>query len=157
MPGEGVVQELLVPPENDEETPQFGRRQVLQGTIAAAAATALPAFCTAGETAPERAPDLRGRIRQSVVFWCFHAMGEKWDLDRTCQVAKRLGCLSVELVPPQDWPVLHRYGLTCAIAPNGMPGAAFMKGFNNPRYRDEVLAHMRARRSTRAPPRACPT
>src|SRR5262249_46230014 len=32
-----------------------------------------------------------------------------------------------------------KFGLTCAIAPNGMPGAPFMKGFNNPRYHDEVI------------------
>ena len=28
----------------------------------------------------------------------------------------------------------------CAIAPNGMPGAPFMRGFNNPRYHEEVIA-----------------
>src|SRR5207248_5494336 len=26
------------------------------------------------------------------------------------------------------------------IAPNGMPGAPYMKGFNNPRYHEEVIA-----------------
>jgi sugar phosphate isomerase/epimerase len=77
------------------------------------------------------------------VFWCFNAAGEKWDVERTCQVAKELGCVSVEIVPPKDWPILRRHGLTCAIAPNGMPGFAFMNGFNNPRYRDEVLARTR--------------
>ncbi len=131
--------------QHDEQpgSPQVGRRQVLQGTIAAAAVTALPTFCTASGVSPERGVALRGRIRQSIVYWCFNVAGEKWDVDRTCQVAKGLGCVSVELVAPKDWPVLHRYGLTCAIAPNGMPGFAFMKGFNNPRYRDEVLTHTR--------------
>jgi len=132
-------------PQHDDEpaTPQVGRRQVLQGTIAAAAVTALPAFCTANEPSPERSLALHGRIRQSVVYWCFNVAGEKWDVDRTCQVAKGLGCVSVELVAPNEWPVLRRYGLACAIAPNGMPGFAFMKGFNNPRYRDELLTRTR--------------
>ncbi len=127
---------------HDEQsgTPQVGRRRVLQGTIAAAAAGALPAFCAAAEPSLERSTALRGRIRHSIVFWCFNTAGDKWDIDRTCQVAKELGCVSVEIVPPSDWAVLKRYGLTCAIAPNGMPGAPFMKGFNNPRYREEVLA-----------------
>lgn len=131
--------------QHDDEPgrPQVGRRQVLQGTIAAAAVTALPAFCTAEGLSPERGVALRGRIRQSIVYWCFNVAGEKWDVDRTCQVAKGLGCVSVELVAPKEWSVLRRYGLTCAIAPNGMPGAAFMKGFNNPRYRDEVLTRTR--------------
>jgi sugar phosphate isomerase/epimerase len=120
--------------------PQLGRRQILQGTIAAAAAGGLPAFCAAAEPSRERSLSLRGNIKHSIVFWCFNTAGEKWDIDRACQVAKELGCVSIEIVPPSDWPVLKRHGLTCAIAPNGMSGAPFMKGFNNPRYRDEVLA-----------------
>lgn len=105
-----------------------------------AAAGALPEL---GAAQSEKTPALRGRIKHSIVFWCFNAAGEKWDVERTCQAAKELGCVSVEIVEPKDWPILHRYGLTCAIAPNGMPGAAFKKGFNNPRYRDELLTRMR--------------
>lgn len=85
----------------------------------------------------------RGRIKQSVVFWCFNIAGEKWDIERTCQVAQQLGCVSVELVEPQHWATLKKYGLVCAIAPNGMPGAPFVRGFNNLRYHDEVIARTR--------------
>jgi hydroxypyruvate isomerase len=46
-------------------------------------------------------------------------------------------------VPPEDWGVLKKYNLVCAIAPNGMPGIPFKKGFNNPRYHDEVISHLR--------------
>jgi sugar phosphate isomerase/epimerase len=127
--------------DEDQRSPQLGRRQVLQGAVAAAATGALPELCAAEGTSSPAA--LRGRIRHSIVFWCFNAAGEKWDVDRTCRVAKELGCVSVEIVPPTDWPTLRRYGLSCAIAPNGMPGFAFKKGFNNPRYRSELLARMR--------------
>ena len=102
-------------------TPQVGRRQVLQGTIAAAAAAALPAFCTAAGPSQERSTGLHGRIRHSIVFWCFNTAGEKWDVDRTCQVAKELGCVSVEIVPPADWSVLKRYGLTARSRPTECP------------------------------------
>ena len=51
---------------------------------------------------------------------------------KTCRVAKELGCLSVEVVDPADWPVLQKHGLVCALAPNGIPGFPFVKGFNNP-------------------------
>jgi sugar phosphate isomerase/epimerase len=83
---------------------------------------------------------LRGNIKHSVVFWCFNIAGEKWDIDKTCSVAKSLGCKSVEICGPAEWPTLKKYGLTCAIAANGMPGAPFMKGLNNPKYHDEVIA-----------------
>ena len=81
----------------------------------------------------------KGRIKQSIVFWCFNTAGEEWDLEQTCQVALQLGCASVEVVEPVDWPTLKKHNLVCALAPNGMPGTPFVKGFNNPRYHDEVI------------------
>jgi len=84
---------------------------------------------------------MKGRIKQSLVYWCFNMMGEKWDIERMCQVAKDLGVASIELADPDTWPTIKKHGLTCALAPNGMPGAPFMKGFNNPRYHDEVIAN----------------
>lgn len=82
---------------------------------------------------------IKGRIKQSLVFWCFNTAGEGWDIERTCQVASELGCVSVEVVEPADWGTLKKHNLVCALAPNGMPGAPFVKGFNNPRYHDEVI------------------
>jgi hydroxypyruvate isomerase len=116
----------------------LNRRQLLGAAAAAGAALALPA----AEAADEK-PALKGRIKQSIVFWCFNSAGEKWSVEKTCQVARDLGCRSVEIVDPADWGVLKKYGLTCAIAPNGMPGAPFMKGFNNPRYHEEVISRTR--------------
>src|SRR5262249_44933102 len=79
----------------------------------------------------------------SIVFWCFNTAGENWDIERTCRAARELGCVSVEIVPPENWDVLRRHNLICAIAPNGMPGAPFMRGFNNRRYHEEVIDRTR--------------
>ena len=79
-----------------------------------------------------------GRIKQSVVAWCWESVG--WSLDKVCETAKSLGCTSVELVAPEGWPTLKKYGLECAISPNGMPDPAFLKGLNNPAYQKEVIA-----------------
>lgn len=113
----------------------FSRRHLLGAAVAAGAASALSRAAAA-----EGAAAVKGRINQSVVFWCFNLMGDKWDIDRTCQVAKELGCKSVELAAPDTWDTIKKHGLTCAIAPNGMPGAPFMKGLNNLRYHEEVIA-----------------
>jgi hydroxypyruvate isomerase len=83
---------------------------------------------------------VNGRIKQSIVYWCFNVAGEKWDMERTCQKAQELGCKSVELVGPEHWDTLKKYGLVCAIASNGMQGAPFMRGMNNPVYQEEVIA-----------------
>lgn len=110
------------------------RRQLLATSTAAAILGSGSSAMSAEETR------LKGRIKHSVVFWCFNIAGDKWDIDKTCAVAKSLGCKSVELCGPAEWPTLKKHGLTCAIASNGMPGAPFMKGLNNPQYQAEVIA-----------------
>jgi sugar phosphate isomerase/epimerase len=79
-------------------------------------------------------------IKQSLAYWCLNATSWKWDIDRICQTAKSLGCASVELAPPELWPTIRGYGLSNAIAMNGMPDPVFAKGLNNPRYAEEVIA-----------------
>jgi sugar phosphate isomerase/epimerase len=113
--------------------------------LAAAAGTAATFATQPAVTAAEGPAATKGRIKQSLVYWCFNMMGDTWDIERMCQVAKELGCPSIELADPETWPTLKKHGLVCAIAPNGMPGAPFMRGFNNPRYHEEVIA-----RTTRA-------
>ena len=44
------------------------------------------------------------------------------------------------MVDPADWGTLKKHGLICAIAMNGISGVPFAKGYNNPRYHDEVIA-----------------
>ncbi|MFL5342319.1 MAG: hydroxypyruvate isomerase family protein [Gemmataceae bacterium] len=111
------------------------RRDLLRGVAAAGAAAILSQTADANQ----EKPTVKGNIKQSIVHWCFNTAGEKWSVDKTCSVAKDLGCKSVEIVGPEDWPTLKKHGLVCAIAPNGLPGMPFVKGLNNPRYHAEVL------------------
>jgi sugar phosphate isomerase/epimerase len=117
------------------------RRNVLRGLAVTGAASALNNLALADPqaTQPPAAQAGNRRIRQSIVYWCFNTAGERWNMERTCQVARELGCVSVELMPPEEWPTLRKHCLICAIAPNGMPGAPFMRGFNNPKFHEEVI------------------
>jgi hydroxypyruvate isomerase len=82
-----------------------------------------------------------GRIKQSIVYWCFE---KHWDMPHAIAVARELGCTSIELVAPKFFPLLREAGLTCAIGTIDMaPDPPFVKGFNNPRYRDRVIAATR--------------
>lgn len=85
---------------------------------------------------------LKNNIHQSIVAWCYQMCGDQWDMDRLCQVAKELGVDALEIVPPSEWPILKKHGLKCVLTPNGMPGAPFVKGFNNLEYHDELVACM---------------
>jgi hydroxypyruvate isomerase len=117
---------------------EVSRRGLIAGALTAGAGAAMLPNATAAIS--EKTKATNGRIKQSVVFWCFNVAGDKWNADQTCQVAKQLGCGSVELIGPEEWPTLQKHGLVCAIAPNGMPGAPFMKGLNNLKYHEEVIS-----------------
>lgn len=116
----------------------FGRRQWVQASaLLGAGATAVHIPVESAQAAPKKGT---GAVKQSVAFWCFNSAGERWDVEQTAKNAASIGCKSVELVESKDWGILERHGLICALANNGMPGAPFMKGFNNPRYQEEVIA-----------------
>jgi hydroxypyruvate isomerase len=76
------------------------------------------------------------RLKQSIVQWCFQ---KHWNIDELCAQARRLGCFSVELVDPKDWPTLKKNGLVCAIAGSHW----FDKGMNNPKYQEMCIDKMR--------------
>jgi hydroxypyruvate isomerase len=80
-----------------------------------------------------------GRIKQSLAYWCLNATDWNWDIHRICETAVRLGCPSVELSPPDLWPILAKYGLKNALALNGMPDPVFARGLNNPKYHEEIF------------------
>jgi hydroxypyruvate isomerase len=114
----------------------LSRRQMLGRGAALAAGAALlsraPLIGAAEATAPIVT---KGRTRQSIVPWCWQLFGEKWDLDRICQVARQLGLTSVELTTAEGFPTLKKYGLTSAIVQVDMnPDPPFLKGFNNPDF-----------------------
>jgi hydroxypyruvate isomerase len=113
---------------------EMSRRQALQSAALAAAAAATVRPASGASPMP-----LKGNINHSIVYWCFNIAGDKWDIEKMCQVAKGLGVNSIELTDPDIWPTLAKHGMTSAIAMNGMPGAPFMRGLNNPRYQEEVI------------------
>jgi hydroxypyruvate isomerase len=54
---------------------------------------------------------VKGNLKQSVSRWCY----SKWSLEELCKNAAQIGYKGIDLVGPQDWPTLKKYGLTCAI------------------------------------------
>jgi hydroxypyruvate isomerase len=118
---------------------RLNRRDVLQSAVTGSVVAAGMAAAPSSIYAADGPAATKGNIKHSIVLWCFNVMGDQWDVEKTCQVAKHLGVHSIELVNPEDWPTLKKHGLTCAIAPNGMPGEPFVKGYNNPAYHAEVI------------------
>ncbi len=117
---------------NDHRPPRIDRRQALR-----AAAVSLSGLTAAARLAAAEEPVAKKkRIKQSIVEWCFR---KHWNIDEVCAQARRLGCLSVELVDPMHFPTLKKNGLVCAIAGSHW----FDKGMNNPKYHAMCIEKMR--------------
>lgn len=91
------------------------------------------------------------RINHSVCRWCYPAI----PLGDLCAAASGMGITSVELVMPEDMPVLAEYGLSCAMmsfplgkTPAGVEVGRIEKAFNRLEHHDTLVAiyepHMRA-------------
>ncbi len=116
----------------------ISRRDMIK--MVAGTSAAAMALGSCASTQGHRKTAGRGRINQSIAYWCF---AEYWNLEKMCQVAKALGCKSIELVGPNDFAALKRHGLVCALAPNGTPDPPFVKGLNNPKYHDMIVTKTR--------------
>ena len=121
------------------EKTRLSRRQLL-GTAAGVAVAGSAAISDAARPVRrrKRGPVVtNGRINQSVVQWCF---AEHWSVEETIKIAKQLGCGSVELISPEHFPLLKKYGMECAIGTIDLnPDPPFVKGMNNPKYQEKVF------------------
>ena len=82
------------------------------------------------------------RIQHSVCRWPFGAIA----LEDLCSAAKKIGISSVELVMPEDLPLLAKYGLTCAMVSfpvgetaGGIKVGLIEKAFNRLEHHDALV------------------
>lgn len=114
----------------DAHFPVTTRRSALRLLAASSGLAGLSSSARAQEPAVRKA----GKIKQSIVHWCF-ARGAKWKIEDTVKAALELGCVSVEGVGPKDWDLLKQNNLSCAY----VSAHGFVKGMNQPAFWDENL------------------
>jgi hydroxypyruvate isomerase len=108
------------------------RRKALQSAVAAGAVSmARPTLA-----APEAG---KGRLKQGVSLWTY----QKWfDLDALCKEAVRIGLSGIDLVTPDQFATVQKYGLvpsmTSGTAPNTIP-----VGLNRLENHDKVLESLK--------------
>ena len=112
----------------------MNRRSVLKAAALGGTALALSRQVRA-ESPPAFYKIQRGRIRQSVVPWCFRPMPAPELIEHSA----KLGLTSVELIGTEHWPLLKQKGLICTIS--GSHG--FAKGFAHKEEHDECIASLR--------------
>ena len=71
--------------------------------------------------APAQTKARKWRLKQSVTRGCFNAKKSGMTLDDMCREAARLGLKGFDLISPEEWPTLKKYGLVPAMCPSGHP------------------------------------
>ena len=92
----------------------------------------------AGLALAGRAAPSGGRLKQSVARWCF----AKISLDDLCRQAAEMGLQGIDLVEPEDWPTLKKYGLVPAMTQGK---ARIPDGFNRKENHDRLVQELQER------------
>ncbi|HZX74912.1 MAG TPA: TIM barrel protein [Cyclobacteriaceae bacterium] len=109
----------------------LSRKQALKTmAMGAAGSLALPNFALAFKAL---SPELKNNINHSVCKWCFPNI----PLEELVIASKEMGIKSVELLRSEEWPVVIKHGLTCAMG--YATTISLNKGFNDPTLHEQLL------------------
>ncbi|KXK31531.1 MAG: xylose isomerase [Bacteroidetes bacterium OLB12] len=109
----------------------MNRKQALKSIAATAAGVvALPEMVKAMSKLPET---LNNKINHSVCQWCYGSI----PLEDLAKAAKEIGLKSIELLNADQWAVVQKHGLTCAMA--YATDLGLNKGFNDPSLHEKFL------------------
>jgi hydroxypyruvate isomerase len=78
----------------------------------------------------------KGRLKQAVARWCFR----NWSLEELARNAAALGIEGIDLIGPEEWPVVQKFGLTPSLAPGG---GTIADGLNRKENHDKIERQLR--------------
>jgi len=110
----------------------FSRRAALRSAIVGGLGFAASGGKLASATDTQDGP-LNGNLKQSVAQWTYHNM----PLDELCQTVKQLGFSAIDLVGPDQWPTLKKYGVHASMCWGAQ--LTISKGFAETQYHDELV------------------
>lgn len=111
------------------------KRRAFIGTSAVASVGML-----AGKTGNAMKPitqkplELKNNINHSACYWCYNSI----PLETFLQDLKGLGVKAIDLVGPEDWPLLKKYDIHASMCWGA--GMGIEKGWNDPQYHEELIA-----------------
>jgi len=110
------------------------RRNLLKHALGG---TAVLNALRAGAADGPAAPQVGGRIKQSVCQWCYGKLTKTpEDREKFYEAVAALGLKGVDLTGPGDWPAMKKHGLVCSMVPSHSIG----KGFNRLENHAECIA-----------------
>ena len=79
-----------------------------------------------------------GRLKQSVSRWPYRSIA----LRDFCRAVADMGLTAIDLLNPEDWPVVKEFGLTCSMA--YAQGGTIENGLNDPANHDAIVSGLTA-------------
>lgn len=112
------------------------RRDMIKKVASVALASTALSGLSSRVAAHENSVDdqLKGKINHSVCAWCYGGI----SLDDLCKASKQIGIQSIDLIAPDGFATLKKYGLTCAMVASNGPEWGISKGFNRVEHHDEL-------------------
>jgi hydroxypyruvate isomerase len=122
----------------------IGRRDFLATLGGLGACAFLGSSARAADEAIAPPTPRKGRLKQGVCRGVFR--GIKLTDEETCREAAKVGALGIDLQAPEMFPLLKKYGLTCAMVtfptaktPQGVLVGPITKAFNRLEYHDTLV------------------
>ena len=123
---------LLFAPMNTTNPTQLRRRDFIASIGTAAAVSLLGADAT-----PAHAEPRKGRLKQAVCRGVFKGIK---DFEEQCRQAQRLGAVGIDLVGPDMFPMLKKYGLIPTMVSGG---SGIKAGINDKKNHADIDTKMR--------------
>ena len=111
------------------------RRQALKATAACFGSAVVLRQALSSPAVPSQTPS-KGHIRQAVARWCYQDL----SMDSLAKAAAGMGIVGVDLVGPEDWPTLKKYGLVCTMTSGA---GTIADGFNRRENHDKHERELR--------------
>jgi hydroxypyruvate isomerase len=86
----------------------------------------------------QSAPGSAGRLKQSACRWCY----SKVPMEDFCRQAAEMGLSGIDLVEPEDWPTIRKYGLVPTVTQGK---SSIPDGWNRKESHDRLEEEIRAR------------
>jgi len=104
------------------------RRDLIKTLAASASTVFIGSTGFTKQEANEVSSQLKGNINHSVCQWCYPDL----SLEELCVIAKEFGLMGIDLIGPEGWDTLKKYGLESTMC-NGAE-ISLTEGFNDPKY-----------------------
>ena len=78
--------------------------------------------------------ELKGNINHAVARWTYQDL----SIEELCQLVKKIGFSAIDLVGPDDWPVLKKYGIDSSMCNGAEPNLE--DGWCDSRFHEDLIA-----------------